>query len=200
MLKPFATITEYMSTESGMSVSEIYPMVCGLVIKRLAPSADDISIASKVKEAIKDELVSRYDDDASQSTAALCALLDPRYKMLAFFSSTQRKLTHSELDSRMDELLLRLPSESQSDDSVTSVKRRKLDYLDFGSPDNAMQDALHAYISEKPAPDVDRYSGGGRTNVDSRRWQWLLRVASVFRRRLCHQSASSAQLNFSSTN
>jgi len=142
VLKPFATITEYMSTESGMSVSEIYPMVCGLVIKRLAPSADDSSIASKVKEAIKDELVSRYDDDASQSTAALCALLDPRYKMLAFFSSTQRKLTHSELESRMDELPLRLPSESKSDDSVTSVKRRKLDYLDFGSPDNAMQAQL----------------------------------------------------------
>ena len=158
VLKPFATITEYMSTESSVSVSEIYPIVCGLVNKRLAPSADDSSIASKVKEAIKDELVRRYEpesDDASQSTAALGALLDPRYKKLVFFSSTQRKLTHSELESRMDELPLRLPSGSKSDDCVTPAKRRKLDFLDFGSPDNAMQDELHAYISKKPAAEVD---------------------------------------------
>jgi len=68
VLKPFATITEYMSTESSVSVSEIYPIVCELVNKRLASSADDSSIAFKVKEAIKDELVRRYEpesDDAS---------------------------------------------------------------------------------------------------------------------------------------
>jgi len=55
----------------------------------------------------------------------------------------------------MNELPLRLPSESKRDDCVTPVKRRKLDYLDFGSPDNAMQDELHAYISDKPAPEFD---------------------------------------------
>jgi len=177
-------------------------MVCGLVNKRLAPSADDSSIASKVKEAIKDELVSRYapeSDDASRSTAALGALLDPRYKRLAFFSSTQ-KMTHSELESRMDELPLRLPSESKSDDCVTPVKRRKLDFFTLGPPTTRCKMSSTRTSARSPHRRLIRCSGGGRTNVHSRRWQWLLRVASVFRRRLCHQSASSAQLAFSSTN
>lgn len=43
-------------------------IVCGLVNKLLAPSADNSSIAFKVKKAIKDELVHRFhpaSDEAS---------------------------------------------------------------------------------------------------------------------------------------
>ncbi|KAH3880319.1 hypothetical protein DPMN_004231 [Dreissena polymorpha] len=62
--------------------------------------------------------------------AALGALLDPRYKKLAFFWSKQRKITQDTLESRMDDLPLRFTI--NNGDIKTPSKRQKLDFLDFG--------------------------------------------------------------------
>ncbi|KAH3819972.1 hypothetical protein DPMN_121716 [Dreissena polymorpha] len=99
-----------MSKESHVSVSEIYPIVCGLVTKSLVSCSTDNSIAHRVKRAIRDDLVHRFQpesEEAAMSTAAVGALLDPRYQKLAFFSSKQRNITQDTLESRIDDLPLR---------------------------------------------------------------------------------------------
>ena len=45
ILKPFADTTAYVSAESHVSVSEIYPIVCGLVTKSLVSCSTDSSIS-----------------------------------------------------------------------------------------------------------------------------------------------------------
>ncbi|KAH3849549.1 hypothetical protein DPMN_091954 [Dreissena polymorpha] len=80
ILKPLADTTAYMSTESQVTVLEIYPNVCGLVTKGLVSCSTDSSIAHRVKKAICDDLVHRFQpesEEAARSTAALGALLDP---------------------------------------------------------------------------------------------------------------------------
>ena len=37
----------------------------------------------------------------------------------------------------------------------TPSKGRKLDFLDFGSPDRSIEDELHSYVNEKMAGDAD---------------------------------------------
>ncbi|XP_052221657.1 zinc finger BED domain-containing protein 4-like [Dreissena polymorpha] len=150
ILKPLADTTAYMSTESHVSVSEIYPIVCGLVTKSLVSCSTDSSIAHRVKKAIRDDLVHRYQpesEEAARSTAALGALSDPHYKKLAFFSSKQRNITQDTLESRMDDLPLRFTIEKG--DIETPSKRRKLDFLDFGSPESTLEDELQCYVNKK---------------------------------------------------
>ncbi|XP_052267568.1 E3 SUMO-protein ligase ZBED1-like [Dreissena polymorpha] len=64
ILKPLADTTAYMSTESHVSVSEIYPIVCGLVTKSLESCSTDSSIAQLVKKAIRDDLVHRFQPES----------------------------------------------------------------------------------------------------------------------------------------
>ncbi|XP_052269136.1 uncharacterized protein LOC127870735 [Dreissena polymorpha] len=139
-----------MSTESHVSVSEIYPIVCGLVTKSLVSCSTDSSIAHRGKKAIRNDLVHRFQpesEEAARSTAALGALLDPRYKKLAFFSSKQRKITQDTLESRVDDFPLRFTI--NNGDIETPSKRRKLDFLDFGSPESTLEDELQCYVNEK---------------------------------------------------
>ena len=109
VLKPFSDTTSYMSTESSVSSSEIYSIVCGLINKRLEPSTSDSSITSKVKESIRYQLPERYQptsEAAAKTIPALASLLDIRNKKLPFFTTQQRKLTTAELESKLDELPL----------------------------------------------------------------------------------------------
>jgi hypothetical protein len=159
ILAPFKSTTEYMCTEKNVSVSEIYPIVSGLVSKRLVESTDDSATAAEVKRLIRDDLISRYGptgDVAPTSLPALGALLDPRHKKLTFFTSAQRKKTHAILESRLDDLPLRLPVNPPENCEQTPKRARKLDFIDYGSPDRSeIEDELQMYLVEKSVPDCD---------------------------------------------
>ncbi|XP_045158580.2 E3 SUMO-protein ligase ZBED1-like [Mercenaria mercenaria] len=139
ILRPLADTTEYMCTERCVSNM-------------------DSNIASRVKEVIREDLIRRYQpssDTAAESTAALGALLDPRYKKLPFFSSQQRKITHGALESCLEDLPLRLPACDVNNCEETPSKRRKLDFLDFSSPERTSEDEVQSYLSEKMVSDTD---------------------------------------------
>jgi hypothetical protein len=82
ILVPFKSTTEFMCTETNVSVSKIYPYISGLVSKKFVESTNDSATAAEVKRLISDDLVSRYGitgDVAPTSLRALVALLDPQH-------------------------------------------------------------------------------------------------------------------------
>ena len=89
----FSDVTTYMCTEKAVSVSEVLPIVCGLINDHLHASEEDRPTVSKVKGVIREDLQCRY-KLTSASTAgtvsALATLLDPWYKKLQIFTSSQR--------------------------------------------------------------------------------------------------------------
>ena len=153
VLKDFTKVTAYMSTETNVSCSQIYPIVCGLLNTSLRIENSDSQLVRKVKETIADELNRRYQPTSSEifgSTAAFSTILDPRYKRLPFFNSEQRKTAKDALESRLDEIPLKLPSRNQSEiDSAPSKRQRTESSLDF----------LMCYSPEKQEQDdeLDRY-------------------------------------------
>jgi hypothetical protein len=130
--------------------------VCGLITKTLVVNESDSSLIARAKDNIRDELVKRYEpssDTTAQSPAALSSLLDPRHKKLMFFSSLQRRRTHEYLECQLDELPLILPDTEKTE---TPAKRRKLDFLDFGSPDHdSRQDEIQTYLAAKTDAEAD---------------------------------------------
>jgi hypothetical protein len=93
--------------ESNVSTSVVYPIVCGLIRKRLSANADDIPVVIRIKTVIADDLHKRF-KPAEVATAAtvpiLSSCLGPRYKHLNFLSNEQRKLAIETLESTLEEL------------------------------------------------------------------------------------------------
>lgn len=121
---------------------------------------DDTALVRKVKETISHELTHRYkpyDVATAESSPVLASLLDPRYKRLHFLTPEQRSAAATVMESLLDDLPLKPPSQNDQEVVVTdgtSPKRAKkshdLDLLNFGSPERTSNlDELQAYMSEK---------------------------------------------------
>ena len=83
-----------MFSEKDVSLSEVYPIVCRLLRKKLKVLDSDGNDIRKAKELISDELEGRYqpsDIKTASSTLVMASLMDPRYKRVSFLSSAQRK-------------------------------------------------------------------------------------------------------------
>lgn len=79
-----------MCSEKYVSVSQIYPIICGLLRKSLVINEDDSSSVRRTKDSIREELNRRYKPSA-KSIPELASFLGPRYKRLTFLSSDQKK-------------------------------------------------------------------------------------------------------------
>lgn len=83
VLVKFTKVTKYMSTESHVSSSELYPIVCGLLNSTVRVLGNDSSLVRKVKDTTDAELNARFTAGSTEifkSPAAFATLLDPRHK------------------------------------------------------------------------------------------------------------------------
>jgi hypothetical protein len=161
VLQQLTKVTTYMSTESNVSTSVVYPIVCSLIRKHLSANADDIPVVIRIKTVIADDLHKHF-KPAEVPTAAtvpvLSSCLDPRYKHLNFLSNEQRKLAIETLESTLEELpltiLKRRSRENESSPKKAKVQR-VLDFLlDDDSEDNA-ESEITAFMRERADPDTD---------------------------------------------
>jgi asparagine synthetase A len=111
VLEPFEKTTAFMCKDKDVSVSEIYPIISGLLQSRLNFTETDSPIAAHVKETLTDELVRRFkpsSEETARSVPILASLLDPRHKKLSFLPKHLRTVTAEALESRMDDVPLRV--------------------------------------------------------------------------------------------
>ena len=71
VLKDFTDTTTFMSTESHVSCSEIYPILFGLLNGCLKRKSCDHSIIVKVKSAIRSKINARYKPDSMDKARSL---------------------------------------------------------------------------------------------------------------------------------
>ena len=155
VLKDLTTVTTFMSGENDVSCSYVYPIVCGLMNTSLKIESEDSSVTRKVKGSVSQQLQVRFkplSTDSAATVPAVAALLDPRYKRLPFFSRNQRRAAEAELESRLDDIPLRLPS--RETENPTPSKVPKTDsmpgFLQFTSPEKCTEtDELKDYLLEK---------------------------------------------------
>ena len=157
VLKDLTDTTTYMCAEKSVSVSEIYPVVCGLLQNSLTRAADDSLTAGNVKDAISAELRHRYkpsDRETAKSVPMVASLLDCRYKCLSFISREQKTTAREMLEFHMDEVPLRLQARDQTEE--TPAKRPRLSFLVGSSTERkSSSDELDNYMVEKSQSDVD---------------------------------------------
>ncbi|XP_073721603.1 E3 SUMO-protein ligase ZBED1-like [Misgurnus anguillicaudatus] len=81
IMKPLKTITTILSTETTPSVSMILPLKT-MIMKSMERNDDDAPIVREMKNAIRENLQTRYTDTHLQDFFNKCTALDPRFKSL----------------------------------------------------------------------------------------------------------------------
>ncbi|CAG2202962.1 unnamed protein product [Mytilus edulis] len=147
-----------MCSENSVSLSEVYPIVCGLIRRSLKVQDSDGVIIRKTKDVISDELNRRYqpnDKKTACSTPVIASLMDTRYKQLTFLSSEQRKTAEEFLEGLIDEMPLKRLTETSGSDTPPPKRQRRpsgIDFLLSKSPDKPeSQDELElqSYLLDK---------------------------------------------------
>ncbi|XP_063436604.1 E3 SUMO-protein ligase ZBED1-like [Mytilus trossulus] len=157
VLMDLSNVTTYMCSENSVSLSEVYPIVCGLIRRSLKVQDSDGVIIRKTKDVISDELNRRYqpNDKTACSTPVIASLMDTRYKKLTFLSSEQRKTAEEFLEGLIDEMPLKRLTETSGSDTPPPKRQRRpsgIDFLLSKSPDKPeSQDELElqSYLLDK---------------------------------------------------
>ncbi|WAR03621.1 LOW QUALITY PROTEIN: ZBED1-like protein [Mya arenaria] len=150
VLTVFTKVTTFMSEEKNVTVSSVYPVLCGLTCKCLLPNASDSTTVSKVKAIISSELSRRFHPTAAETASSLpimASLLDPRYKRLPFLTPQLCLAAESALESRVEDIPLKLQDKDNGEPPCKKARTDDLDFLMFTSPgkdkcDNELKDYL----------------------------------------------------------
>lgn len=156
-LKDLTTATEFMCKDKYVSCSDIYPVVCGLLVNSLGTLEEDSDILQRVKETVREELRRRFQPHTTKtagSTPVIAALLDIRHKRLNFLSRELKRATRSALESKLDDVPLRVQGRDEC--LETPAKRPCLSFL-ISSPSEstAADEELEAYLREKSQPNAN---------------------------------------------
>ena len=91
ILDMFHSATEIVSGESYPTLGIVQPLLHKLLTQTLAASNDNQPLTKKIKEAIREDLLSHYQDNDIKSKLSLAMYLDPRFKALLFLDESARK-------------------------------------------------------------------------------------------------------------
>ena len=106
ILTPFNLATETMSGEKYPTISMIIPLLHKLLNVTLKIHVDDDTCTKEIKEAISNDLCSRYQSTTIQKLLKVATYLDPRCKSLPFLSNTEKNFVVEDLE---DYLSVKVP-------------------------------------------------------------------------------------------
>ena len=149
-LRDLTVATEFLCKVHNVSSSDVYPVVCGLLINSLGLADDDSDLMQRVKECLRDEMTRRFKPgsiDTAARTPAIASILDIRHKRLNFMTRDQKRACRAALECRLDDVPLQVQGRDES--LETPTKRPRLSFLISSPSESTASDELEAYMREK---------------------------------------------------
>ena len=84
MLEVFHSATEIVSGEKYPTLGIVLPLLHKLLYHTLAGAENDNALTKRIKQVIRDDLKSRYQDDVVKKKLSIAMYLDPRFKAMPF--------------------------------------------------------------------------------------------------------------------
>lgn len=161
ILKSFREATEIMSGEKYPSLGIVLPLL-KKILSTLIPKEGDISLVREVKNTVRTDLESRYQNDQVKRMLRIATFLDPRFKTLPFVETSERleikMAVVSELTTFIEskEGSKDAPELPDPDVSVPPKKKKKLENFlqDIMGSDG---DTTESQPSAIASSEVDRY-------------------------------------------
>ncbi|XP_056132772.1 E3 SUMO-protein ligase ZBED1-like [Lampris incognitus] len=105
VLKLLDMATTMICGEEAVSLSVVYPMVCGLMNDHLQPTDGDRTVTTFVN-TVRESLATRFlpwDIETASKPAIVAAVLNPRYKKLRFLSSNVKAAAKTHMEAIFEE-------------------------------------------------------------------------------------------------
>ncbi|KAM8731669.1 E3 SUMO-protein ligase ZBED1-like [Acanthopagrus schlegelii] len=128
-LKPMKDATFCMSEESTPTVSLIAP-VHGQLVQSMSDTIGDPPLIRDVKNAIKSDLLKRYNSEAEKKILYTSSALDPRFKGLPFLAEEERLDVYAGVTAEVASLEFERRRMSEVDEAGSSGNQEELPSMD----------------------------------------------------------------------
>ena len=95
ILKHFYQATEILSGELYPTIGVVFPILNRFLTVLLISGSNDKDVAKKIKEKIKQDLITRYQSDEIENVLHISMYLDPRFKLLPMLTEEQKRTVRS---------------------------------------------------------------------------------------------------------
>ena len=95
ILKHFYQATEILSGELYPTIGVVFPILNRFLTVLLISGNNDKDVAKKIKEKIKQDLITRYQSDEIENVLHISMYLDPRFKLLPMLTEEQKRTVRS---------------------------------------------------------------------------------------------------------
>lgn len=123
LLHPVEEATEKVSAEKYSTVSLILPTMERFIKHDFVPKPNDSSLIVKAKDAVRTDLLKRYNKDDEQALLLRATVLDPRFKRMQWLGAENREKVYSQL--KQDMLKTKVKSETESAVSTEVYSREE---------------------------------------------------------------------------
>ena len=95
ILKHFYQATEILSGELYPTIGVVVPILNHFLTVLLISGNNNKDVAKKIKEKIKQDLITRYQSDEIENVLHISMYLDPRFKLLPMLTEEQKRTVRS---------------------------------------------------------------------------------------------------------
>ena len=168
MMKPLVDVTEAIGAEKWVTNSIIRPLLYKLLKVHLQPATTDSRLVCMIKESICSDLQDRFNGSAASALDLLtkAAFLDPRFKVLPFLKSEERRRIVSLIEEDIEELINSKNTSTlstEAEEAEPTVKRSLGEHmlLEFLKDVVQLDSDAHEDVSvkEKAQTKVPKYTG-----------------------------------------
>ena len=94
-MEDFYDATKILSGELYPTIGVVFPILNRFLTVLLVSDSNDKDAAKKIKEKIKQDLVTRYQGDEIENVLHISMYLDPRFKALPMLTEQQKRAVRS---------------------------------------------------------------------------------------------------------
>ena len=148
-----------LSGDLYVSVSNVHPIIRGLLNKHLIIQEGDSEVVQTFKEMVAEDLRARFCDELQLTNATMVAsVLDPRFKHLKFIEADERAQVYDEVKRKVEALqVAEVEADDQEDKPAAPDPSKKakqgldflLDSLDQSTDDEGGEDQFEEYRASK---------------------------------------------------
>ena len=173
ILKPFNDATEILSGDLYPTIGIVQPVFHRFLSEILAAKSEDNDVVKKIKDAIRQNLSARYQEEGIKTLLDVAMYLDPRFKKAPMLTTEKKASIKSSL--KYDLVACILEERRQDDciqiteDSVREESRSKRTKLNFFGDTFQTSPSGEVSAAEAAETELQRYELKDPLSLDSKK-------------------------------
>ena len=168
-MKPLVEITEVMGAEKWITISAVRPLLHKVLNTYLQPSSSDTTVEKAMKQAMLQNLSTRYTGEIS-SLPNTATFLDPCFKNLSFLSEDQQQEIFVNVELEAEDLLATTSSLSATSTESPPPKKSKGEQKLLSLLSDVISTDTDVMAGSNVKQEIARYTGDSQVQESPLDW------------------------------